>query len=111
MSKRILLDSSPELGMAQFIEADDKGVTLITTGTNVGAVLDENARKRAVNRDINRGTQTWGHHVASIPMWLYEQFCRENPELRIGTPDARAWLVAKLNSREYCHLKTYDGRA
>jgi|TARA_A100001037_G_scaffold291284_1_gene305206 hypothetical protein len=111
MSKRILLDASPDMGMMQYIEPDDTGVTLVTVGTNVQAALDENSRKRGVNKDIQRGTETWGHHVASIPTWVYEQFCRENPELRTGSKDAQAWLLAKLNDRDYCHLKTYDGRA
>ena len=110
MSKRLILDVDKELGMAQFVEADEDGVTLITQGTNVKAALDQNARLRSENTSVRRGTQTWGHHVASIPMWLYEQFCRENPELRSGSKDAQAWLMARLNDPEYAHLRTYDGR-
>lgn len=96
--------------MTQYAHFDDDGVTIETVG-NTDAVLEQNARMRAVHTQAPKGDQTWGNHVASIPMGLYEQFCRENPELRQGTDEALAWLLAKINSREYCHLKTFDGRA
>jgi len=117
MSKRILIDDSPEVGMRQWATFDDgdgpnsTGVTIETESTNIREALDANAAARSVNTSINRGTQTMGHHVASIPTGVYEQFCRENPELRQNTKDAQAWLMARLNDRDYCHLKTYSGRA
>lgn len=110
MAKRMVLDVDAEMGMAQYVEADEDGVTLITKGLGEERVLDENKRKQGVHQGIARGTQTWGHHVASIPRAVYEQFCRENPELRQNTRDAQAWLIRRLNDREYCHLRTYDGK-
>lgn len=111
MAKRFLLERDSLMGVEQYIEPDEDGVTLITTGTNIKKVLDENAEMRSMNQKVQLGSQTWGHHVARIPTWLYEQWCRENPELRQATPDAQAWLLAKLNDKDYAHLRTYDGRA
>ena len=83
MSKRFLIDDSPEVGMRQWATLDDGdgpnsvGITIETESTNIREALDANAAARSVNTDIRTGTQTMGHHVASIPMGVYEQFCKE----------------------------------
>jgi len=107
--EKILFDVDHETGMVQYIEPDEHGFT-ITTSQNIQAALDANKRCQGVNTDVRRGDQTWGHHVASIPLLVWERFCKENPELRQWTPDARAWLLARLNDNEFCHLRTYDGK-
>ena len=113
---KLLLDDSPELGMRQWATFDagdgpnSVGVTIETESTNIQAALAANSRARQVNTTVQRGTQTFGHHVASIPMGVFEQFCREDPELRMHTPDASARLMAKLRSRDYMNLRTYDGK-
>jgi len=116
VSRRFLIDDSSDIGLRQWATVDDGdgpnevGITIETESTNVQAALDANQRARSANGQRSmRGTQTWGHHVASIPMGLFEQFCREDPELRQHTPDANARLMAKLRSGEYLKLRTYDG--
>lgn len=111
MSARFLVDDSPELGMRQYAEVDADGVTLITEGTNIRAALDANQKCRSVHTQAPRGDQSFANHVASIPVWQWENFCRENPELRQWTKDSQVWLLSKLNSGDYCNLKTFDGRA
>lgn len=110
MSKRILLDYDAEFGIAQYIVPDEDGVT-IQTVQNVDPLLERNAVMRSVHTQAPRGDQTFGNHVASIPLAVWERFRKENPELDLWTQDAQAWLIRKLNSPEYQQLKTFDGNA
>lgn len=111
MSIKRLIDVDPEMGMVQYMHTDaGEGTVLENVGTNVQQVLDGNAAMRQVNNEIPKGDQTWMHHVGRVPMWLWTKWCKENPELRQFGPDAQKWLMAKLNSREFRHLRTYDGR-
>lgn len=110
MSSRKLLDYDAEYGIAQYIVPDEDGVTLETV-QDVDLTLDRNAGMRGVHTQAPRGDQTWGNHVASIPFVVWERLRKENPELDEWTPDAQAWLIRKINSDEYCRLKTFDGNA
>ena len=89
---------------------DEDGVTIETSQPGLQAILDENARMRSVNTSIRRGDQIWGHHVARIPMLVWERWIREIPGLAQGEKEAQAEMLARLNDREYCHLRTYDGK-
>lgn len=107
-----LLDHDDEFGISQYMQADEDGVTFKTV-QDVDAILDENARMRSVHGQAPKGDQTWGNHVARIPFIVWERFCKERPGLRAPQVSAEdnAWLLAKLNSREYRKLLTFDGTA
>lgn len=89
--------------------SDDGEVVIKKTQPGEQLILDQNARMRAVNKTIRRGDQVWFHHVARIPEILWERWIREIPGLAQGAPEANAEVLARLNQRDYCHLKTYDG--
>jgi hypothetical protein len=112
MSDWKVLDHDDEFGITQYIQADEEGVTLKTV-QDTDAILDQNARMRSAHGEVPKGDQTWGNHVARIPLIIWERFCKERPGLRAGQVSAEdnAWLLAKLNSREYTKLKTFDGAA
>lgn len=107
-----LLDHDDEFGIAQFMVADEEGVTFKTV-QDTDAILDQNARMRSVHGQAPKGDQSWGNHVARIPLIIWERFVKERPGLRAAqvSSDDNAWLVAKLNSREYRKLLTFDGTA
>lgn len=112
MSGWEVLDHDDEFGITQYMQADEHGVTLKTV-QDVQPILDQNARMRSAHAQAPKGDQTWGNHVARIPFLLWERFCKERPGLRNAQPsdEDNAWLVAKINSREYSQTKTFDGSA
>jgi hypothetical protein len=112
MSDWELLDHDDEFGIAQYIQADEDGVTLKTV-QDVNPILDQNARMRSIHGEVPKGDQTFGNHVARIPLIVWERFCKERPGLRAAQVSAQdnAWLLAKINSREFSRLKTFDGAA
>lgn len=90
--------------------SDDGELVIQKRQPSLQLILDGNAAMRSVNTAIPRGDQRWGHHVARIPMLVWERWIKEIPGLAAGEDDAMAVAMARLNSREYCLLKTYDGR-
>lgn len=103
--KKRLLDVTD--GIAQYHmydEANDK--TIIQTVQDVEPLLDINKRALA---NSDPGWQGDFHHVASIPLVVVEQWWAE-----LGSDpfseENRTWLIARLNSKDWCKLRTKEGR-
>ncbi len=62
----LLLDRYP--GFTETIRPDDDGATIITVQNNHAQILSENAEMRKQHTQAPKGDQTWGNHVARIPM-------------------------------------------
>jgi len=104
MKKRLLDLDDGVATFHYFDEATKK--TIIQTSQDVEPLLDINQRK------LNDSDKSWKgdfHHVASIPVIVWEQWWHElgsNP----GLKENRQWLAAKLNSKDWCKLRTKEGR-
>ena len=104
MKKRLL---DVENGVAQYHmydEVNDK--TIIQTVQDVEPLLDIN-KKALANTDKNWKGEL--HHVASIPLVVWEEWWREfggNPMSKENQPR----LMAKLNNKDWCKLRTKEGR-
>ena len=101
MSKRLL---SYEDGISTFHEVKD-GKTILTKSQDVEPILNLNAKALSNSSTNWKGDM---HHVASIPLLVYEQWWKEfggdpmSPEHRIKTR-------ARLNSSDWAKLRTKGG--
>ena len=105
MSKKRLLDY--EDGVATYHLYDEENdKTVIQTVQDVEPLLDIN--KRALENSDPRWKGDM-HHVASIPLVVYEAWWREFG----GDPMSEEHLpktIAKLNNKDWCKLRTKEGR-
>ena len=94
-------------GVATYHALDEvSNKTIIKTVQDVEPILDINQHKR---NNASKGWKGDFHHVASIPVVVWEDWWRElgsNP----GSKENRAWLAAKLNNKDWCKLRTKEGR-
>ena len=84
-------------------EASNK--TIIKTVQDVEPIFNINQQKR---NEAARGWKGDFHEVAAIPEVLWDDWWRElgsNP----GSKENRAWLVAKLNNRDFFKVRTKEG--
>lgn len=85
-------------------EENDK--TIIQTVQDVEPLLDINKRALANSDSSWKGDM---HHVASIPRVVWESWWAEfggDPML----PENQPKLMAKLNNKDWCKLRTKTGR-
>lgn len=105
MSKKRLVDV--EHGVATYHMYDeDNDKTIIQTVQDVEPLLDSNQKK------INEAGKGWKgdfHHVASIPLVIYEQWWAEFGGDPLA-PENKARTIAKLNNKDWCKLRTKEGR-
>ena len=92
-------------GVSTFHRVED-GKTILRTSQDVEPLLDIN--KRALeNSDPNwKGDM---HHVASVPLVVWESWWKEfggDPMSKENQPR----LFAKLNNKDWCKLRTKQGR-
>lgn len=103
--KKRLLDNTD--GVAQYHMYDEENdKTIIQTVQDVEPILNINQRALA-NSDPNWKGEL--HHVASIPLVVVQEWWIEFG----GNPFAeehRAKLIAKLNNKDWCKLRTKEGR-
>ena len=106
MAKELLFDDSPDRTI--WATPDEKGLTLRTRFKGTQDVLDANARLRnATPKGFGKGTM---HHMASIPMAVWEQWVLEwRGTGRQGNPDAD-FIKHKLAMPEFSYLKTRNAR-
>ena len=107
----LLLDRYP--GFTETIRPDDDGATIITVQNNHAQILSENAEMRKQHTQAPKGDQTWGNHVARIPMNDFEELRKEfdakGPNAG-GEKEFMAFILAKLRSNEFEKWKTFDGK-
>lgn len=93
-------------GVATYHRFDgDNNKTIIETVQDVEPILNINAKTLSNSDPSWKGDM---HHVASIPLVIWEQWWRELG----GDPWAkehRPWLIAKLNNKDWCKLRTKEG--
>lgn len=103
MSEERLLDRID--GISTFHRVED-GKTIIRTSQDVQPLFDSNQSK------LNAAGKGWKgdmHHVASIPLVIYESWWKEfggDPM----SPEHKAKTMAKLNNRDWCKVRTKEGR-
>ena len=91
-------------GLQEWHKLED-GKTLIKTTQDVQSILDANQSARSNQTSNWKGD--W-HSVAEIPTLIWGDWHREFG----GDPMAkenRMRLIAKLNSRDWCKLRTKEG--
>ena len=102
MTRRLL---DYENGVAQYHSVED-GKSIIQTVQDVEPLLDINKRSLA---NSDKGWQGDMHHVASIPLVIWEQWWQEfgsDPMSKENQPK----LFAKLNNKDWCKLRVKEGR-
>jgi len=103
--KKRLLDSIDGVDTYHMYDAENNK-TIIQTVQDVEPILSINARALS-NSDKNwKGDM---HHVASVPTVVWEEWWREFG----GDPfskENRPKLIAKLNNKDWCKLRTKEGR-
>lgn len=106
MSKWRLVDSVDGVNTYHWYDHDAKKTHIRTENTNTSALLDYATKQRNAASDNWKGDM---HHVASIPVEVWEQWWKEfggNPGAKENWPK----LAAKLNSKDWCKLRTKEGR-
>lgn len=102
--KKRLLDCEDGISTFHMYDAENKK-TIIQTVQDVEPILNIN------KRSLNNSDKNWKgelHHVASVPKIVWERWWRElgsNP----GAKENKQWLIAKLNSRDWCQLRVKEG--
>lgn len=106
MSKR-LLDYDPVTGVSEYFVKNygEKGFHIQTT-QDVAPILKRNKQLKNDSPEHWRGDM---HHVASIPLVIWQQWWRELGSDPMAKEN-RAWLTARLNNRDWCNLRTKEGR-
>ena len=102
----LLFDDSPDRTI--WATPDENGVTLRTRFKDTQNVLDANARLRNdTPKRFGKGTM---HHMASIPIEVWEQWVLEWRMMgQVGNPDAD-FIKFKLAMPEFSYLKTRNAR-
>ena len=102
MSDWRILDD--DCGVKTFHKVKD-GKTIIKSVQDVQPILDTNT---ALKAEANKGWKGDIHHVASIPKVVVASWWKElgsNPFAK----ENRAWLIARLNNRDWSKLRTKEG--
>lgn len=89
----------------QWIEPDPTGFTLRTQYRTTQQALDLNAHHRAEAPRVFRQDGHTFHHVASVPMEVYEQL-----QLRLGRAPTAEELIKLSQDRDFNKLKTREVR-
>lgn len=106
MSKRLFSHDAAS-GITKYWHYDaqnDKAV--IESVQDVSGILDQNKRER--NAGVNEKDHGLGKKVATVPLTLYYQWKAECKARGLDEKESGAYILAKINSREYAHLKTVD---
>lgn len=106
MSKK-LFSHDAEAGITKWWHYDaatDKAT--IETVQDVQGILDHNKAQK--NSGVNNKDHGLGKKVASVPLTLYYQWKAEAKARGLDSKEEGAMIMAKLKSREYCHLLTVD---
>jgi hypothetical protein len=110
MGRRFITDVYDGGDQHDFVEVDEDG---FTTGTVQSTrqeklILDHNSEMRAL-RGGTINHSKFGHHVASIPIELFQQWKRTYPELT--SPDRKvrdAKLIALINDPDFKNVRTSE---
>ena len=104
MSKRILDVNGDIIETLHYDEGT--GQTVIQKSQDMKGYLDRNQKER------EHQVGGWGgdlHKVASIPMTLVEEWCKEFG-CNVLAKENRHLIMLKLNDRNYQKLRTKEGR-
>ena len=109
MGKEFILDDSPS--RTQWVRPDATGFTVRTRFKNTDQILDRNKAARAdTPKRFGDGTM---HHVASVPMEVYDQWVLEwrqaHPTEGLGE-EFNQFVAAKLRDPDFSYLKTREAR-
>lgn len=105
----MLFDFDPHTGIKETFHQDGRKITIHKSA--------DISKELAANRvDLNQSKSGWKgafHKVASIPpimleMWA-EELKRKGKDPNPLSTANRAFLIAKLNNREYSKLRTKEG--
>ena len=109
MGNRLLLDISPT-GVQHYADVEDDGNTLITLEHTPSSVekeiLDSNSRLRSLHQRSGSGLR----HAARIPINTYNMWRDEWAEKYADKMTWQEFEVSKLNSRDFCNLRTGNKR-
>lgn len=110
MGRRFVTDIYNQGGQYDFVDVDEDGFTsgTVQSTQEEKSILDANAQVRAL-RGGSIDHSKFGHHVARIPIELYEQWKRTYPELT--SPDRKvrdAKLVALINDPDFKNVRTSE---
>lgn len=107
MAKKLLLSNDGVVQQVFCQDSVDRKIYLQSRmeGRHVQAILDQNQIFRRETR-----ARSWGHHAASIPRPLYEQWQREWKKNARQDQTWHQYLFTQLNKPEYAYLRTVDHR-
>lgn len=106
MSRR-LFSHDPVMGITKYWhddQANDRGI--IETVQDVSGILNQNKAER--NSGLNKKDHGLGRKVATVPLVLYYQWKAEAKAKGLDGKEESAFILAKIKSRDYCHLMTVD---
>jgi len=110
MGRRFITDVYDHGDQYDVVEVDEDGFTAssVQSTRQENAILDRNAELRA-ERGHSVDRHKFGHHVASIPIELYERWKRDHPALR--SPDRKereTKLIALINDPDFKRVRTSE---
>lgn len=109
MGRSFVLDSYADGALQDIAHVDEDGFTYETVQHNEQDILSlndsiRNARGKEITK-VDGGL----HHVAQIPIEVWNRWCREHPVLRHGPKHERDKTLAMLiNSRDYNRVRTSE---
>lgn len=93
--------------MIETIKLVDDGKRVVRKLTqDVEPYFEANARERSETAGGWKGEL---HKVASIPLVVFEQMCKE-AGCNLLKPENKGKLIAMLNNKDYLKLRTKEGR-
>lgn len=109
MARSFVMDSYADGALQDIAHFDDDGVTFESKQNNEQDILALNdALRNYRGRDIAKGDGRL-HHVANIPIELWNRWQKEHPELRGGDKQARDRKLAMLiNDRDFGRVRTSE---
>lgn len=101
-----ILDYDPYTDITQTYISNNDGTFTIKSSCDVNPYLDDNSERR---NTAQKGWKGDLHEVASIPQFVWHLWWKELGD-DPGAKRNKAWLIAKLNSKEFARLRTKEGR-
>ena len=97
----------------QHVIKNNDGTISIGTTQEVGDILSQNVFEANHNLNRKTGDNTWGRKVASIPLNLINEWCKEwncTMHQLNNDPMLKAKMFARLRDRDYLKLRTDTGQ-
>ncbi len=109
MGRKFVIDSHADGALQDIAHVDEDGFYYETVQHNEQQILSENDQIRnARGGSITRADGGF-HHVARIPIELWNTWCRKYPELIHGPKkEMQKRLIALINDRDYHRVRTSE---